>query len=277
MSEYNLFAGVDENFRFPPEVRAALLESLNIRNVGAPMTTAERNAIPTAELESGYYIFNTQTQGYQVWRADFEEWHDGLESPGSQKWWPGPTIPAGWKKQNGASLPRTTFFALFAAIQTTYGGSTTPTHFNPPNTSGRTPIDANAAHPLGQQGGKESVKLEVSHLPKHRATGTTDITEQSHQHGGTTEAGGDHTHGYWWVTTGSFNATGGGPAENAVYRASRTYTSTGTADIGHHAHNFATDWRSTSHSHPFTSNEIGSDAEHENMMPFQAGHFIIKY
>ena len=276
MTEYNLFAGVDENFHFPPEVRAALLDSLNIRNVGAPMTTNQRNALATADLDSGYYIFNTDTQSYQVWRADHEEWHDGLESPGSQKWWPGPTIPAGWKKHNGASLPRTLFAALFKAIGTTYGGSDTPTHFKLPNTSGRTMIDANSAHPLGQQGGVEKVKLDSSHLPKHKHTGTADHLHQSHQHKGITDPAGAHSHEYWWITTGSFNATGQGPVGNGVYRADRTYTT--TSETGGHNHGMNTDWQETSHSHTLTIDDTGADnIEIENMMPFQAGHFIIKY
>lgn len=275
MSEYNLFAGVNADYEFPPEVRAALLESLNIRNVGAPMTTNQRNALNTADLDPGYYIFNTQTQTFQIWRADFEEWHDGLEAPGSQKWWPGPVIPAGWRKQDGASLPRAKYFALFDAIKTTYGGAATPTHFQLPNTLGRMPVDVGGEFLLNSLGGASKVKLLATHMPKHAHAGTTNDTGLTHSHTGNTGGAGTHNHGYWWVTTGEFNATGNGPAANGVYRAARTFTN--TDDDGWHGHAFTTDDTYQAHSHPFATDERGGDTEHENMPPFVGGHFIIKY
>lgn len=275
MSEYNLFAGVNSDYEFPPEVRAALLESLNIRNVGAPMTTSQRNALNTAELDPGYYIFNTQTQTFQIWRADFEEWHDGLEMPGSQKWWPGPTIPPGWMKQDARSLSRAQYFALFARIGTTYGGADTPTHFNIPSTGGRTMIDANGTYPLASRGGLARVQLSVTEMPRHAHTGGTDSTYQEHRHTGNTGGGGDHTHGYWWITDGIVDNVPGSGGGNSVYRASRTLTATGSA--GWHGHAFTTDDTGQSHSHTFTTDENGGNGTHENMQPYQAGHFIIKY
>lgn len=274
MSQYNLFAGVDANYHFPPEVRAALLESLNIRNVGAPMTTAQRNALPTTDLNAGDFIFNTQSQTYQVWRADFEDWHDGMEAPGSQKWWPGATIPKGWYKHDGRALLRSVYFALFAAISTTYGGSGTPLHFNLPNTSGRTMIDANGAHPLGRQGGFERVAITEGQMPRHQHGGTTNDTYQSHQHHGYVAGGGEHNHTYAWITTGNVNVTESGG--NPVYRASRN-NSVATGNAGSHGHEFWTDYTGETHSHPFGTDFRGNNESHENMQPFQAGHFIIKY
>lgn len=280
MSEYNRFAGVNSDYEFPPEVRAALLESLNIRNVGAPMTTAQRNALNTADLDPGYYIFNIQTQTFQIWRADFEEWHDGLEGPGTQKWWAGSVIPSGWKKQDGASLSRTTYFALFEAIKTTYGGSDTPTHFRLPNTLGRMPVDSGGSFSLGSSGGAEKVALNVSHMPTHRHTGSTDVHWDTHSHTGATNYNGDHSHGYWWITDGVFNKAQGG-GNHSVYYASRTFTNTGTA--GAHNHTLMTSDHTSSHSHGFTTGATGGTGvtgeshPHENMPPYSAGHFIIKY
>lgn len=273
MSNYDRFAGVNENFEFPPEVRAALLESLNIRNVGAPMTTADRNGLNTAALDPGYYIYNTDAQTFQIWRADFEEWHDGLESPGTQKWWAGSTIPPGWMKQTGVSLSRVEYSALYRAISTTYGGSDTPNYFRIPNTSGLTMVDSNLDYPLGSTGGAAKVKLLVANLAKHVHSGTVDNRYTEHSHTANT-TGGSHSHGYWAVTTGEFNATGSGPAQNAVYRASRQVTQT-TGEA--HSHSFTTDLTGMTHNHTFTSNETGSDEPHENMQPYLAGHFIIKY
>ena len=275
MSDYNLFAGVNSDYEFPPEVRAALLESLNIRNVGAPMTTNQRNALNTAELDPGYYIFNTQTQTFQIWRADFEEWHDGLDAPGTQKWWPGSIIPSGWKKQDGASLPRAKYFALYGAIGVTHGGSDTPTHFRLPNTGGRMPIDANDTYSLGLKAGSATVQLTEAHMPSHQHGGSALAVYLEHQHSGTTAPAGNHSHNYWWITTGEINATGGGPAANAVYRASRS--STGTDVQGNHTHDFATSVVGQTHSHFVETDFRGGNVAHDNMPPYFAGHFIIKY
>lgn len=53
---------------------------------------------------------------------------------GTVAWFAGSTAPAGWLKANGASVSRSTYAALFAAIGTTYGGS--GNHFNLPDLRG---------------------------------------------------------------------------------------------------------------------------------------------
>ena len=284
MSDYNLLAGVDENYNFPPEVLAALIESLNIRSIGEPMTTAERNALDAPSLDSGYYIFNTDTQVFQVWRADpLNEWHDGLEAPGTVKEWAGNVIPAGWKKQDGTSLPRAKYKALFDKIGTTYGGSGTPTHFNLPNRGGRVSMDTSSAHHLGKQGGAETVALSVAQLPSHNHGGATTVESQSHEHRFVT--GGESARHYhlpfgdsaYYMLDG---VQGNGPqryldlTDGGNFYRSDSGSSTGW-NQGDHSHAGSTREESVDHTHGIYAQ--GGDGFHENMQPYHTSHLIIKY
>lgn len=58
---YELFAGVDDDYNFPPEVRAALAASTEMRNTVVPMTTTQRNNLSGAGLWDGRTILNTTT------------------------------------------------------------------------------------------------------------------------------------------------------------------------------------------------------------------------
>ena len=57
--------------------------------------------------------------------------------PGDYKMIAGSTIPDGWLLCNGASVSRTTYAKLFAAIGTRYGSGNGSTTFNLPNLNGR--------------------------------------------------------------------------------------------------------------------------------------------
>ena len=57
--------------------------------------------------------------------------------PGDYKMIAGATIPDGWLLCNGASVARTTYAKLFAAIGTRYGSGNGSTTFNLPNFNGR--------------------------------------------------------------------------------------------------------------------------------------------
>jgi len=59
---YDLYPAVDENYRFAPEVRAALATSPELRNTVVPMTTTERNNLLGERLWNGRLIYNTTTR-----------------------------------------------------------------------------------------------------------------------------------------------------------------------------------------------------------------------
>ncbi len=57
---------------------------------------------------------------------------------GSEMFWPTETPPTGWLEEDGSSLVRATYPALFAVIGTMYGAADA-THFNLPDARGRFP------------------------------------------------------------------------------------------------------------------------------------------
>jgi|GEM_PF-2114615 len=62
----------------------------------------------------------------------------GIGLIGSEMFWPTETPPAGWLEEDGASLVRATYPALFALIGTMYGAAD-GTHFNLPDMRGKFP------------------------------------------------------------------------------------------------------------------------------------------
>lgn len=291
MSGYNLVPGVDENYEFPPEVREALIRSLNIKNTGAALTTAERNALSTAEMDSGYYIFNTDVQTFQIWRADFEEWHDGLEAPGSVKEWPGVSIPPGWMKQDGRALNRQLYKALYARIGTTYGVGNNATTFNIPNRGGRMTVDVDGSYHLGKQGGQPTVPLYIDNLPSHNHGGATGGQSANHDHHFTT-GGESARHYHLPFADGGYYIIEGVPG-NGPYRLVDKFdfltdntqggeqafgfnsgSSTGL-NQGDHTHSGVTNPELQGHVHGVSAQ--GGNVPHENMPPYHSAHLIIKY
>ena len=75
----------------------------------------------------------------------------------------GKTIPPGWVRANGQSLPSSTYKELYNAIRTTYGG--TNSNFKVPNLSGRFPYGSDTR---GSQGGEAKHALTINEMPQHQ-------------------------------------------------------------------------------------------------------------
>lgn len=71
---YTLYPAVDESYAFPPEVRAKLATSVELRNTVVPMTTTLRNNLAGAELWDGRLILNTTTNLLNFYDADNLQW-----------------------------------------------------------------------------------------------------------------------------------------------------------------------------------------------------------
>src|SRR3982074_2271115 len=74
--------------------------------------------------------------------------------------------PAGWMFCEGQLLPISENETLFNVIGTTYGGDGQTT-FALPDLRGRIPLHQGNGFTLAQQGGEESVTLNVNQIPQH--------------------------------------------------------------------------------------------------------------
>ena len=79
--------------------------------------------------------------------------------------------PSGWAMCNGQLLPISQNTALFSLLGTTYGGDG-QNNFALPNLQGRFPIHVGqgtgqASYEPGQEGGSETVELQISEMPMH--------------------------------------------------------------------------------------------------------------
>jgi microcystin-dependent protein len=74
--------------------------------------------------------------------------------------------PAGWMFCEGQLLPISEYETLFNLIGTTYGGDGQST-FALPDLRGRVPIHTGSGFTLAQNGGVETVTLNINQMPSH--------------------------------------------------------------------------------------------------------------
>lgn len=183
---------------------------------------------------------------------------------GTVEMFAGSAAPTGYLFCTGATVSRTTYAALFAVIGTAFGAGDGSTTFGLPDMRGRAPIGVGTgtgltARALGAAGGAETVTLDVTQIPGHTHTGTTN-------------ASGSHTH--------TSNATGGqgnyGLAlANGVNTVIDVDSSLGELNVHTTPGALSID-AGGAHTHTFTSDSTGGGAAHANMQPFAALNFIIK-
>lgn len=188
----------------------------------------------------------------------------------------GATAPTGWLVCNGASLLRTAYPALFAAIGTTWG-AVDGTHFTLPDLRGRTPIGVGTgtgltARSLGATTGTETHLLTgaESGVPAH-------LHSIAHDHASVTSSG---------QSAGHTHAPGG---TGEYLRRDGSYSSGYYSPAG--ALHLAVGWvaapaQSNDHTHTvdlpnFTGNSANNAtasaaSAHNNMQPSAAVNFIIK-
>ena len=225
----------------------------------------------------------------------------------------GQTIPNGFVLCQGQELSRATYKRLFDAIGTTYGSGDGSTTFNVPNLSAAFPLGANSTYKVGQKGGEEKHTLTTNEMPSHTHTqnahshsasstsagahthsaSTNSTGEHSHSGSGTTGSGGAHDHtlarahaggdGYNYIPNSSSRTTGN--AADSVYsNGAHTHSfSFSTNTTGEHSHSVTVN-SNGAHSHSIsvgnqtaTNNNTGGGQAHNNMPPYLAMNFIIKY
>ncbi|MBS5518541.1 MAG: tail fiber protein [Clostridiales bacterium] len=158
---------------------------------------------------------------------------------GSIQVWPGSTAPEGWLLCNGQAVSRTTYANLFSVLGTTYGQGDGSTTFNVPDLTGRVPMGTNGTYPLASKGGETAHTLSEEELPA--------------------------VNGYLEFHN-IYTGTNLADVKNAFSgeKISGKYRDGGTAGSG-------------ASSYVVVNLNFGQDGAHNNMQPYLAQHYIIKY
>ena len=229
----------------------------------------------------------------------------------------GQSAPSGWLLCNGAAVSRTTYAALYAIIGTTYGSGNGSSTFNLPDMQGRFLLGVNSDHARGTKGGEESHILTVDEMPSHTHTQnahnhsasgssasagahTHTLTVNSggnHNHSASSGSAGSHRHNWLWGTNGPANgdnimagwgglnssnaytdglqiALAGAHTHSITVNSGGSHNHSGTAQsAGAHSHTISVSVSSTT----ATNQNTGGGKAHNNMPPYLAMNYIIKY
>jgi microcystin-dependent protein len=178
----------------------------------------------------------------------------------------GAAAPSGWLLCDGSAVSRTTYSALFSAINTAYGVGDGATTFNVPDYRGRSSVGTGAGSGLtnraiGSSFGEETHVLVTGELATHNHV--VNIVDPGHTHTANVADPG-HLHGYnsggavgaGFPTLG--NANGGNPNTFAAVTGITVTNVANTTGI------------------TATSNNNGSGTGHNNMQPSLVATKIIK-
>lgn len=192
---------------------------------------------------------NGSPLAYLSWGTPIED--TDVPLPGTVLSFAGPNVPAGYLACDGTVYTSAAYPALFAAIGTTWGSSGAGT-FAVPDLRDRVLIGTSpgglsptrpSVQPLANVAGEETHTLVILEIPAH----THGITDPGHYHGSYT--GGDF-------------AVFGNPS--------------GTVQAGAALHVGVTP-STASEVTGITVNDVGGDGPHNNMQPFAAINWIIKF
>lgn len=203
-------------------------------------------------------------------------------------------VPADYVLCNGQAINRSTFFALFRVIGTTYGAGNGTTTFNVPDLRGRVVVgldnmggsDAGiltAANTLGGTGGAEAVAIDTTMMPAHTHTVVSHTHAIDHDHGSaSTTSDGAHTHTspagggtQYMITDGT--TIGVAPPAGFLLRWPISGTYTDTASGGAHSHTFDMPaFTGASGAATPATNSTGGGLAHNNMQPYMLMNYIMR-
>ena len=165
--------------------------------------------------------------------------NDYRNMPGIIELWPGSTAPEGWLLCNGQAVSRTTYANLFSVLGTTYGQGDGSTTFNVPDLTGRVPMGTNGTYPLASKGGETAHTLSEAELPA--------------------------VNGYLEFHN-IYTGTNLGDVKNAFsgQRIDGKYRDGGSTQTGASSYGIA-------------NLNFGQDSAHNNLQPYLAQNYIIKY
>jgi microcystin-dependent protein len=192
----------------------------------------------------------------------------------------GNTIPEGYLECDGSAVSRDEYPDLFSVIGTSYGAGDGSTTFNLPNLSGRVALGASQSYSVGANGGEEAHSLAALELPSHIHL----IPE--HTHGNSIDAKTpslSHTITQPVLTYTRINNS----ANSQVYSAGSTTFYSGRSNktmsratnlaIANHPATPCTVTGGILDCPTFNTESTGGGVAHNNMMPYLAVKYLIRY
>ena len=222
--------------------------TIAVANGGTGVTTLATNNVLLGNGTSTLQTVAPGTSG-NVLTSNGSTWQSVPALPsGTITMWPTGTPPTGWLLADGSAVSRVTYATLFTVITTTFGIGDGVSTFNLPNYTDRMPIGAGSTYAVAATGGSK------------------DATLVSHNHTGTTDENGGHSHSYVRAFTGNNNVMWHTDNTSGIATGQDNFTggSVGAIEaVGNH-------------SHGFTTSTQGASATNANLPPYLGIRFIIK-
>lgn len=191
----------------------------------------------------------------------------------------GSAIPEGYLECDGSAISRLDYADLFDVIGTTYGSGDGSSTFNLPNLSGKVSMGVSNNYLIGSTGGEYSHVLLTSETPVHYH----EVPQHTHQNTfSATTPSLSHTITQPVVTYVKLNgAKAGRPiaSQRTPYKSVATATMTRSTNlaIADHPATACTVTGGITDCPAFDTESTGGGVAHNNMMPYLAVRYLIKY
>ena len=186
------------------------------------------------------------------------------------------TIPEGFLLCDGSAISRDDYSDLFSVIGVTYGSGDGSTTFNLPNLAGRVTLGISSGYAIGSNAGAETITLTDTQIAAHNHS----VGAHGHADSVTaTTPSLAHTITQPVATYTQLNSTLAEykGSKNAYSSRSSTAMSRTNMSVTAHAATNCTMSGSVTAKAAYDSGSAGSDNAHNNMMPYMALTYLIRY
>lgn len=191
----------------------------------------------------------------------------------------GTTIPEGCLVCNGAAVSRTEYSELFSVIGTTYGQGDGSTTFNIPDMLGRAALGVDSTYTVGSSGGASDVLLDSTQIPLH----THSIPAHTHSNTIAAETP-TITHSITAQPSYTYTHLNGTGKRGIIGSGANHFTRTSTLNMSRYSNLIIADHPATACTvsggitdcPAFDTENAGSGAAHNNMMPYLAITYLIR-
>jgi microcystin-dependent protein len=189
----------------------------------------------------------------------------------------GSVIPDGYLECDGSAVSRDTYSDLFDVIGITYGSGDGATTFNLPDLTGKVAMGASSTYTLGTNGGEATHELTsgelASHIhvvPSHGHANTIAAQTPSLSHT-ITQAVFKYTQ-----LSGGGNRWGGSGSSPWNGTAAKSMSRSTNLAVTAHAATACTMSGGVTDCDALTTDSVGADGSHNNMMPFLSLTYLIR-